>query len=159
MVFKIFFSVVMFRIDLTALSTWSFLLIPVRLGTQHICTSLSFDKFSNLYRIFIINGLSNFLGFFNNSNTDSKLEKIMNLLFLDSEMRSRAMLIMKASMLNIKGVIWKMFFLNIFPLNTVAHPVIFFSLDQSVKMCKYLGYLSLTFSNSAWKISGQVLFL
>ena len=40
----------------------------------------------------MITGLSNFL-FFNDPNTDSKLEKRMNLLFLDSDMRSRAMLI------------------------------------------------------------------
>ena len=90
----------MFRVDLAALSAWSFLLIPVWFGTQHICTLLSFDKFSNLYRIFI-NGLSNFL-FFNDSKTDSEAEKIMNLLFPDSEMRSRAMLIAQASVLNIE---------------------------------------------------------
>ena len=58
------FSVVMFRGDLAALSTWLFLLIPVWLGTQHIFTSSSFDKCFNLHRIFIINGLSNFLFFF-----------------------------------------------------------------------------------------------
>ena len=83
------FSEVMFRVDLAALSAWSFPLI------QHSCTSLSFNKFSNLHRIFMINGLSNFL-FFNYSNTDSNSEKIMNLLFLNSEMRSRAMLIAQA---------------------------------------------------------------
>ena len=40
----------------------------------------------------------------------------------------------------------------------MAHPVIFSSLELSVKMCKCLGYFSLTFSNSSWKISGQVSF-
>ena len=53
-------------------------------------------------------GLSNFL-FFNDSNTDSESEKIINLLFLDCELRSRAMLIAQASTLNI-GVIQEMFF-------------------------------------------------
>ena len=147
---------IMSIVDLSALSAWSFPLIPVWLGTHHICTSLSVDKFFNLYRIFIINGLSNFL-FFNDSKTESESEKIMNLLFLDSVMRSRAMLITQASALNI-GVIQEMFFLNISPLCIVAHTV-FSSLDLSVKMYKCLGYLSLTFSNSSWKISGRVLFL
>ena len=64
----------MFQVDLAALSAWSFPLIPGSLGTQHICTSLLFDKFSNLPRIFMINGLSNFL-FFNNSKTDCESEK------------------------------------------------------------------------------------
>ena len=49
----------------------------------------------------MINGLSNFLSF-NDFNTDSESEKIMNSLFLDSEMRSRAMLIAQASSLNIE---------------------------------------------------------
>ena len=40
---------------------------------------------------------------------------------------------------------------------TIAHTVIFSSLDPSMKMYKCLGYLSLTFSNR--KINGQVLFL
>ena len=79
-----FFSVVRFMVDLTTLSAWSFPLMPVWLGTQHICISLSFDKFFNLQSILIINGWSNFL-FFSDSNTDSKSEKMMNLLFLDSE--------------------------------------------------------------------------
>ena len=96
-----FFSVVRFMVDLAALSTWSFPLIPVWLGTQHICVSLSFDKFFNLQSILIINGWSNFL-FFSDSNTDGEPEKIMNLLFLDSEMRSRTMLIAQASALNIE---------------------------------------------------------
>ena len=81
-----FFSVVRFMVDLAALSAWSFPLIPVWLGTQHICISLSFDKFFNVQSILIINGGSNFL-FFSDSNTDSKSEKMMNLLFHDSEMR------------------------------------------------------------------------
>ena len=62
--------------------------------------SFSFDEFSNLYSIFIINGLSNFL-FFNDSKYDSESEKIMNLLFLDSEIRSQV-LIAQASVLNIE---------------------------------------------------------
>ena len=82
----------------------------------------------------------------------------MNLLFLDSEMRSRAMLIVLASALNIE-VSFGRCFSNIFPLCTVPNPVIFSSLDPSVKMCKCLSYLSLTFSNSAGKISGWVLLL
>ena len=89
--------------------------------------------------------------FFNDSNTSSKSEKIMNLLFLDSEMRSRAMLIAQASALNIEVLFGRCFFLNISPLCIVAHPVIFSSLDLSMKMCKCLGYLSLTFSNSSWE--------
>ena len=97
-----FFSEVRFMVDLAALSTWSFPLIPVWLETQHICISLSFDKFFNLQSILIINGLSNFL-FFSDSNPDSESEKMMNLLFLDSEMRSRAILIAQASALN-RGV-------------------------------------------------------
>ena len=55
--------------------------------------------------------------------TDSESEKIMNLLFLDSEMRPRAMLIVQASALNI-GVIWEMFFL-IFPLYVLWHILLF----------------------------------
>ena len=100
----------------------------------------------------MINGLSNFL-FFNHSQTDSKSEKIMNLLFLDSEMRSITMLIVQASALNIEMSFGRCF-LNIFPLCTVAHRVIFFSLDSSMKMCECLGYFSLAFSNSPRKISG-----
>ena len=56
----------------------------------------------------MINGLSNFL-IFKDSNTDSESEKIMNLLFLDSEMRSRAMLIVQASVLNIEESFRKCF--------------------------------------------------
>ena len=67
----------------------------------------------------------------------------MNLLFLDSEMRSRAMLIMQASALNIEMLF------KYSPLCIVAHPVIFSSLDLSVKMCECLGNISLTFSNSS----------
>ena len=78
----------------------------------------------------MINGLSNFL-FFNDSKTDSKSEKIMNLLFLDSEMRSRAMLIAQASALNIE-VLFVRFKKNISPLCIVTHPVIFSSLDLSM---------------------------
>ena len=69
-----FFSVVKFRVDLTALSAWPFPLMSVWLGTQHICLSLSFDKFFNSQIILIINGWSNFL-FFSDSNTDSESEK------------------------------------------------------------------------------------
>ena len=94
------FSVVRFMVDLSTLSVWSFPLMPVWLGTQHIYISLSFDKFFNLQNILIINGWSNFL-FFSDSNTDSESEK-MNLLFLDSEMRSRAILITQASAMNIE---------------------------------------------------------
>ena len=56
--------------------------------TQHICTSLSFDKFSNFHRIFI-NGLPNFL-FLKIPTPIEKSEKLMNLLFLNFK-RSRAM--------------------------------------------------------------------
>ena len=96
-----FFSVVWFRVELAALCAWSFPMMPVWLGTQHICISLSFDKFFNLQSILIINGWSNFL-FFSDSNTDSESENMMNLLFLDSVMRSRAILIAQASALNIE---------------------------------------------------------
>ena len=89
-----FFSVVRFMVDLAALSAWSF---PVCLETQHICISLSFDKFFNLQSILVINGWSNFL-FLSDSNTDSESEKMVNLLFLDSEMRSRAILIAQAAL-------------------------------------------------------------
>ena len=60
-----------------------------------------FDKFFNLQSILIINGWSKFL-FLSDSNTDSESEKMMNLLFLDSEMRSKAILIAQASALNIE---------------------------------------------------------
>ena len=83
---------------------------------------------------------------------------MMNLLFLDSEMRSRAMLIVQACALNIE-VSFGRCSLNIFPLCIVAHPVILSTLDPSVKMWKCLGYFSLTFSNSSWKINRWVLFL
>ena len=96
--------------------------------------------------------------FFSDSNTDSESEKMMNLLFLDSEMRSRAILIAQASALNIEVSLGRCFLKN-FSLCIVAHPVILSTLDLSVKMCKCLGYFSLTFSNSSWKISGCVLFL
>ena len=89
----------------------------------------------------MINGLSNFL-FFNDPNTDSKSEEIMNLLFLDSEMRPRAILIAQASALNMEVSFGRFFFFfffsNIFPVCIVAHPFIFSSLDPSVKMCKCL---------------------
>ena len=104
----------------------------------------------------MINGLSNFL-FFNDAKPDSKSGKIMNLLFLNSEMRLRATSIVQASVLNIE-VLFGRCFLNISPLCIVAHPVIFSSLDPSVKMCKHLGYLSLNFSNSSQKISGEFYF-
>ena len=52
-----FFSVVMFRVDQAALSAQLFLLISVWLGAQQICTSLSFDKFSKLHRIFMLSEL------------------------------------------------------------------------------------------------------
>ena len=107
-----FFSVVRFMIDLAALSSWSFPLMPVWLGTQHICISLSFDKFFNLQSILIINGFSNFL-FFTDSNTDSESENVMNLLFLDTEIRSRAILIAQASTLNIE-ISFERCFLKIF---------------------------------------------
>ena len=61
----------------------------------------------------MINGLSNFL-FFNDSKNESESEKIMNLLFLDSEMRLRAILIVQASELNIELLFGKCF-LNIPP--------------------------------------------
>ena len=105
--FKLY-SVVIFRVDPAALSAWSFPLILVKLGTQHICTSLLFDKFSNLHRIFMVNGLSDFL-ILNDSNTDSESEKIINLLFLDSEIRSRAMLIAQASAQNIEVLFGRCF--------------------------------------------------
>ena len=63
------------------------------------------------------------------------------------------MLIVQASALNIEVLFWRCL-LNIYSLCTVAHPVIFSSLEPSVKMCECLGHLSLTFSNSSWKISG-----
>ena len=147
-----FFLVVRFMVDLAALFAWSFPLMPVWLGTQHICISLSFDKVFNWQTILIINGWSNFL-FFSDSNTDSESEKMMNLLFLDSEMRSRAILIAQASALNIE-VSFGRCFLKIFPLCIVAHPVILSTLDPSMKMCECLGYFSLTSSSSSWKISG-----
>ena len=103
-----FFSVVRFMVDLAALSAGSFPLMPIWLGTQHICISLSFDKFFNLQSILIINGWSNFL-LFSDSNTDSESEKMMNLLFLDSEMRSRAILIVQTSALNIEVSFGKCF--------------------------------------------------
>ena len=83
----------------------------------------------------------------------------MNLLFLDSEMRSKAMLIVQAPVQNIEVLFGRCFF-KIFLLNVLWHILLFFSsLDPSMKMCKCLGYLSLTFSNSSWKITGGVLFL
>ena len=151
-----FFSVVRFMVDLAALSAW-FPLMLGWLGTWHICISLSFDTFFNLQIILVINGWSNFL-FFCDSNIDSESENMMNLLFLDSEMRSRAILIAQASALNIEVSLTRCF-LKSFPLYIVAHPVILSTLDPSVKMCKCLGYFSLTFSNSSWKIRGWVLFL
>ena len=150
-----FFSVVRSMVDLAVLSAWSFQRIPVWLGTQHICISLSFDKFVNLQSILIINGWSNFL-FFSDSNTES--EKMIYSLFLDSEMRSRAVLIAQASALNIE-LSFGRYFLKDFPLCIVAHPVILSSLDLSMKMCECLGYFSLTFSSSSWKIRRWVLFL
>ena len=75
--------------------------------------------------------------FFTDSNTDSESEKMMNLFFLDSEMRSRAILIAQVSALNIE-VSFGRFFLKMFPLCIVAHPVILSSLDSSVKMCKVI---------------------
>ena len=48
--------------------------------------------------------------FLSDSNTDSESEKMMNLLFLDSEMRSRAMLIAQASALNIEVSFGRCFF-------------------------------------------------
>ena len=151
-----FFSVVRFMADLAALSMWSFPLMPVWLGTQHIYI-LSFDKFLNLQSNLNFHGWSNFL-FFSDSYTDSESEKMTNLLFFDSERRSRAILIAQASALNIE-VSFGRCFLKIFPLCIVAYPVILSSLDPLVKMCKCLGYFSLTFSSSSWKISGWVLFL
>ena len=59
------------------------------------------------------------------------------------------MLITQVSALNIEVLLGDVFsFLkNIFLLCTVAHPIIFFSSsDPSVKICKSLRYLSLTFS-------------
>ena len=96
-------------VDLAALSAWSFTLMPVWLGTQHICMLLSIEKFFNLQSILIINGWSNFL-FFNDSNTDSESEKMVELLFLDSEMRSRAILIAQASAQNIEVSFGRCFF-------------------------------------------------
>ena len=81
----------------------------------------------------------------------------MNLLFLDSERRSKAMLIAQTYALNVKGVIWEMFF-KCFPFMYCCISWVFSSLDLSMKMCKYLEYLSLTFSNSSWKITRRVLF-
>ena len=96
-----FFPVVRIMVDLTALSAGSFPLMPVWLETQRICISLSFDKFFNLQSILLINGWSNFL-FYSDSNTDNESEKMVNLLFLDSEIRSRAILIVQASALKIE---------------------------------------------------------
>ena len=66
------------------------------------------------------------------------------------------MLISQASALNIE-VTFGRFKKN--PLCIVAHPDILSSLDSSLKMCDCLGYFSLTFSSSSWKIRGWVLFL
>ena len=44
---------VMLRVDVAVLTAWSFPLIPVWLVTQHVCISLSFDKFSNLHMLYI----------------------------------------------------------------------------------------------------------
>ena len=71
----------------------------------------------------MINGLSNFL-FFNDSNTESESEKIMNLLILDSEMRSRAMLIVQVSALNIKVSFERCFF-KIFSFYVLWHILLF----------------------------------
>ena len=48
--------------------------------------------------------------FFSDSNTDSESEKMMNLLFLESEMKSRAILIAQASALNIEVSFGRFFF-------------------------------------------------
>ena len=56
----------------------------------------------------MINGLSNFL-FFNDSNIDSESEKIIDLLSLDSGMKSRAMLIDYAFPLYIKVLFGRWF--------------------------------------------------
>ena len=81
----------------------------------------------------------------------------MNLLFLDSKMMTRAILIAEASALNIE-VSFGRCFLNISPLCIVAHPVIFSSLDPSMKMYECLGYLSLTFLIPLGKLAGGFCF-
>ena len=48
---------------------------------------------SSIYKVFLLLMGDQIFCFFSDSNTDSESEKIMNLLFLDSEMKSRAMLI------------------------------------------------------------------
>ena len=144
-------------VDQAALSAWSFPLMPVWLGIQYICISLSFDKFFNLQSILIINWWSNFL-FFSDSNTDSEAEKTMNLLFLDSDMKSRAILIAQACALNIEVSFGRCVFKNIsFMYCSTSYYFIHFTfICEDVQVFRIF---SLTFSNSSWKISGWVLFL
>ena len=66
---------------------------------------------SLIYKVFLLLTGDQIL-FFSNSNTDSESEKMMNLLFLDSEMRSRAILVAQTSALNVEVSLGRCFFKN-----------------------------------------------
>ena len=139
----------MLKANLAALSGWSFPLIPIWLEVQHNNISLLFDIFSNLHKSFIFSGLSNFL-LFNDVNTDSVTEKIMNFLYFSFKMRSST--ISSAHALRWK---WRYRFGGVFSYFHITYCgtsccfLLFISIRKKVRMS---GFSILIFSSSSRKI-------
>ena len=146
---------VRFMVDLAALSAGSFPLIPVWLGTQHTCISLSFDKFFNLQSILIINGWSNFL-FLVIQTLIVYLKRWWICYWFWDEVKSH--IDCTSFCTEYRGIIWKRFLKNVSFMYccTSCYFIQFRSICEDVQVFRIF---FLSFSSSSWKIRAWVLFL
>ena len=137
-------------------STLSFSWILIWLGIQENITFwLWFMKLS-VFRSLTMKGLSSF-AFLKDSRTKMESEWMMNFSLLLVETSWSAKFIAQISAENMEAS-FRWSFFKVFLWRTVPHLVPLLLLEPSVKMCKWLVYLSWMLFSFSWSVRGWVIF-